>query len=532
MKKNKKIYILLCCLLIFITPFVIYGNSFYNNFLAGDDEEIVLRNHYLRGWEYVPRFFTENYKAGAGSITDFWRPFQLLTYWLIVNTVGIKPWAFHFASIVFHSLCGLFLFFIFLALFQSAGKVGVAVLLWLTHPIHNEELAVTTGLASPTHLFWMLLGLFTFMRFEKTKKQRWLAVSLVSFVFSLFSKESAIVFPALLLGMHIAGIKAGIFEKLKIQQLIMKHLLFWVVAFFYVIARLTILNFQNTLNFYSEPNIFTKTFLYRLYTLFTILTHGLRVIFLPFGLHPEKSWPVFINLFSKEVFLSFLTLAIIVVFAIIMWKKNPLFTFGISWFFFSYFPMGNLVAKINALIWDHWFYVPSVGIILSIAALMQKKFVQRASLFVFIPVIIMFSTITLSRNHFFKDTEAVSRYILRYEPQTVKTWNNLGMALAEKGKHEEAISCYLKSIQLADVYPQTHHNLANEYFALGKYEQAEAEYFRALSIDSNFYYSYLGLGNLYLAKNETKKAAEYFKKAVEIYPYLPKVKEFLKRVEQ
>ena len=536
MKKGiERRYILLWGLLIFIIPFIIYSNSFNNEFLAGDDEEIVLRNVYLRSWKYVPNLFTEQYKAGAGGVADFWRPFQLLTYTLIVNTIGIKPWPFHFASILFHSLCGLFLYLIFLELFPKKiplSIIAIFALLWVVHPIHNEEMAVTTGIASSTHLFWMLSGLFTFILFEKRKNRAWIVLSLLSFALSLCSKESGIVFPGLLLGMHITGIKAGVFEKTKISKFICKHISFWILAFLYVIARLTVLNFQNTLNFYTESNIFTENFSFRLYTLFTVLTHGLRIMFLPIGLHPERSWPVFTTLFSVNVFSSFLIVASIFALAIILWRKNPLFTFGIFWFLFSYFPMSNLVAKINALIWDHWFYTPSVGIFLSIASLMERKIVQKAAFFVAIPAIIIFSAVTIYRNPFFRNTESISRYILYYEPQTIKTWNNLGMALAEKGNHQEAINCYKKSIGLADVYPQTHHNLGNAYLKLEKYELAEREFLKAVSIDSNFYHSYLWLGELYRAQGRTEKAVECYRKALDIYPHLPRVREFLSKVEQ
>ena len=74
---------------------------------------------------------------------------------IIILLSGIKPWPFHFSSILFHSLCGLLLYFIFLRLLYPKITLPVIVLmdmLWLSLPIHNEELAVTTGLASPSIL--------------------------------------------------------------------------------------------------------------------------------------------------------------------------------------------------------------------------------------------------------------------------------------------------------------------------------------------------------------------------------------------
>jgi len=525
-------YIVLLGLLIFIAPFMVYMNSLHNEFLIGaaDDEGIILRNHYLRSWRFLPRYFSENYQAGSGNKSNFWRPFQLIVYSLIVQTIGIKPLPFRIASILFHALCGIFLYAVFLKLFfKKISPVPIAfmVLLWLVHPIHNEELAVASGIASPFHMFWMLVALFSFIRFKEVRKIGWYVVSLAGFILSLFSKESAIIFPALLLGMHIFGIKTGMFGKEKIRDFIFSHIPFWGVASIYVLSRLTFLNFNDTLNFYNQSNIFTEHFSYRLYTLFTVLTHGLRIIFFPVGLHPEKSWPVFTRLFSGQVIISILILAVVVILAILSWRRRPQFSFGIFWFFLSYLPMSNLVAKINALVWEHWFYVPSAGIAISLISLMEKETIRRISLIIFIPVLILLSVLTIRRNKYWKNTESISRFILRYEPRSAKTWNNLAVALVDKGRFLEAVDCYLKAIAIDDIYPQTHHNLANLYRRLGRFDLAEKEYLKAIRLNGDFYHSYVGLGNLYLLAGDEDKAREYFKKALEIYPYLSEIRRFL-----
>jgi tetratricopeptide (TPR) repeat protein len=531
--KNKKIIVLVCGLLILLLPFIIYLNSFRNDFLAGDEEEIILRNNYLWNWQTFYKFFTENYKAGSGAISNYWRPFQLLTYGIITKTVGIKPWPFHLSSIFFHSLCGLLLYLIFLRLFYPKVTLPIItfmVLMWLALPVHNEEVAACSGLASPSHLFWMLLGILSFLYFDDNKRIIWYIISLISFIFSLFSKESAIVFPGFLLGMHISCARAGILKKLKIKELLPLHIWFWLIASIYIILRLTLLNFSNTLNFYSQANVFTQNFSFRLYTFFTILTRGLIIIFLPIGLHPEKSWPVFTSILAPQVFASFLILILIIVLAIIAWKKKPLFAYGIFWFLLSYLPMSNLFAKINALVWDHWLYTPSVGIFLGLTSLLQKKLMQRISYIFLISGVIIFSFITILRNRCWKDTETVSRLILSYEPDSAKTWNNLAIALDKKGKYQEAIEGYSKAIWLEDAYPQSHHNLANVYVELGKYDLAEKEYLKAIEMDNKFFYSYLALGKLYLIRGQKEKASDYLRKAVEIYPGLTEAKELLGRL--
>ena len=193
--------------------------------------------------------------------------------------------------------------------------------------------------------------------------------------------------------------------------------------------------------------------------------------------------------------------------------------------------VSNFAAMINAITCDHWFYAPAVGILLSLASLLRNKTAQKTAYLFLVAGVIIFSLITISRNKYWKDTETLSRFILRYEPNSAKTWNNLAIALAENGKYQEAIEDYSKAIALEDSYPHSHHNLANAYARLGEYNLAEREYLKAIGMDNRFFYSYLALGKLYLAEGEKEKAADYFRKALEIYPGLSEARELLNKLQ-
>lgn len=514
-------------LLIFALPFIIYLASFGYDFSVGDDQNILLNNVYLRDWKFFPKFFTENFTAGSGSGSNFWRPFLLTGYSVIVHTVGLKPWPFHLFEIILHSFSGLLIFAIFLRLMKKKVNLAILALMalfWQALPIHAEELAGAAGTASPSYLFWMLFGIFAFLNFEQKKKIIWYALALAGFVLALFSKESAIIFPGLLLGAHILGVKTGAFAKVKLKGYLLRHLAFWLIALLYVISRLTFLNFNNSLNFYNEANIFTQNLNYRVFTLSTVLVHGLRIIFLPWGLHPEKSWPVFADFFSWQVAWPTLVLTVIVIAAILSRKKNPLFSFGIFWFFCCYFPMSNIAAQINALVWDHWFYAPSLGIILSVAALLfliKNNFYQKAVVIFLTAIVMLFSFLAFRYASNWKNAETFYRLVLAYEPDSAKSWNNLAMSLKGPGAQEESIKYYQKAMEISDVYPQTHHNLANTYLGMGKLDLAEKEFLAAIQLDNRFYQAYMALGNLKLMQGNPKEALSYFKKAMEIYPYLP-----------
>lgn len=186
--------------------------------------------------------------------------------------------------------------------------------------------------------------------------------------------------------------------------------------------------------------------------------------------------------------------------------------------------MSNIVAQINALVCDHWFYTPCVGLFLSIISLfllIKNNLYKRVFIFFLVSIIAVFSVLTFTLVPRWKNTESFCRFILGYEPDSSKHWNNLAMALQDAGNEKEAIDCYLKAIKLSDIYPETHHNLANLYFNSREYDLAQKEFLAAIQRDSRFYRAYLGLGQLSLVRGKTGDAVYYFRRALEIYPYLP-----------
>lgn len=60
-QKHKKIVILF---VLFVVGLIIYGNSFNNEFFWDDDDSIV-NNIYIKDWQHLGKFFTENLIAGA-----------------------------------------------------------------------------------------------------------------------------------------------------------------------------------------------------------------------------------------------------------------------------------------------------------------------------------------------------------------------------------------------------------------------------------------------------------------------------------
>jgi tetratricopeptide (TPR) repeat protein len=94
----------------------------------------------------------------------------------------------------------------------------------------------------------------------------------------------------------------------------------------------------------------------------------------------------------------------------------------------------------------------------------------------------------------------------------------LGDALADKGKLDEAIACYNRAIDLNPRYATTHYNLGNALRAKGKPDEAIACYREAIAIDPKFLYALNSLGVALKQKGNVDEAIACFHKAIAVNP--------------
>ena len=95
------------------------------------------------------------------------------------------------------------------------------------------------------------------------------------------------------------------------------------------------------------------------------------------------------------------------------------------------------------------------------------------------------------------------------------TENNLGTALQERGRHDEAIPHHQRAIALAPGYAPAHNNLGAALRGTGRFDEAIASYRQALSLKPDFPSASFNLANALLAKGESG-AAEQFREALKV----------------
>ena len=71
------------------------------------------------------------------------------------------------------------------------------------------------------------------------------------------------------------------------------------------------------------------------------------------------------------------------------------------------------------------------------------------------------------------------------QPNSARSWNNLGSSYAQKQQWLKAISCYQESIELNPNLSKTYRNLARVYTKIGKQQKAVLSWYKAFNLEAN-----------------------------------------------
>ncbi len=94
----------------------------------------------------------------------------------------------------------------------------------------------------------------------------------------------------------------------------------------------------------------------------------------------------------------------------------------------------------------------------------------------------------------------------------------MGDALKEQGKLNEAVACYLHTLELQPNLAEAHNNLGNALKEQGKFGEAVACYRRALELTPNLTEAHNNLGSALKDQGRLDEAVVCYRRALELKP--------------
>jgi tetratricopeptide (TPR) repeat protein len=538
-----------------------YLNILFNGFVYDDDNQ-VLKNPYVRSFQYLKEVFTTNVWSfrGVGAVTNYYRPMMTLGYLVCYKLFGMRAYGFHLVSLLIHVLVVCLVFVLTERLTGDRVWAFAAAALFALHPIHTESVA---WIAAVTDLELTLFYLVTFGLFLAVarpgggRSNSMLAAMAVAFVSALLSKEQAMTLPAL----------ATVYEhfwredrsETSTSQKLARYGLLWLVGVAYVLFRIHFLGAlapEEKFRQVTPPQIVLSAIALVAQYVWKLLWPLRLCAFYVF--HPSTS------AFDPRVLAGLLVLLALAALFLVCWRSregNVRFaSFGIVWFFATLAPVLNAHWVAANVFTERYLYLPSVGAAWLVGLGASRLWFRaaarpaerRALLLAGVTVGGLFAARIVIRNRDWNNdivlytrtlelspqayiiqnnlgtvywyagaqdkAESMWRAALALNPNRADVLNNLGLVAGRKKQYAQAAEFFERSIKLSPDEADPHRNLGTIYRLMGMPGPAEAELRKALAL-SPLDYRYLNdLGRLLLEEGRMGEAEEHFRASLRQWP--------------
>ncbi len=503
-----------------------------------DDKPVIVDNASIRSWGSLSHYFIPQFSSANGTLggSTFYRPIALL--WLRLNYAcfGLNPAGLHSALLAFHVLTTYLVFAVVKKLTNHRATAAIAGLLFGLHPAHVENVA---WLSSVNDLLMsaLLLGSFlAYLKFRergevkikiKRKTKIWIGFSLLLFALALLSKETAAVFPLLILSFAITSISPLPFDKASLKSVLKEapvSIPYFIVLAGYLAIRLPMLHGLATS---LTPLPWTTMF----FTWPSVIWFDLKHLLLPLSSSEFYSLayvtkPAFADLLP----VLFVALALTAARYVILRLRNPgLGFFALLWTSATILPTLYLraVAPGN-FVHDRFLYLPSVGIVLLVALAIEQTSISRKPRST---AGVKWATVATLAAAAFVATAAYqlqwANNILLYSngiksaPQNLIVKDNLANELSDLGHYESAIHLYLSVLQQNPRFWPSNYNLGYIYYRLGRFAEAEDYLTRAIRIDDRDPDEFIFLARAQMEQGKLAQASQSAELALQRAPLSP-----------
>lgn len=202
----------------------------------------------------------------------------------------------------------------------------------------------------------------------------------------------------------------------------------------------------------------------------------------------------------------------------------------------------NIYFFLYSFVSDHFQYEACIGPIALFAAALTLAFnpqlsfsssssssnpseggstLQRYAYFIVSACLLaVLATLTWKQCYMYTNVETLWATTAKQNPRAFLAHTDLGDIYMDQGKTDAAIQQYRLSLALR-MDPEICHNLGNALLQTGRPDEAFAYFKKAIELSPEYPIAYSDLGNLYLQKGQVDMAIEFIQKALQIEPDLP-----------
>ena len=522
-----KYWVFILCVLLAAVVFAVFWQVRNFEFLNYDDSQYVSENKHISTglkWDNIVYVFTNEHGGNFHPLTG-------LSHILDCQLFGLKPGLHHLVNLLFHIANTLLLFIVFRQMTGAIWQSTFIAALFAVHPLHVEPVVWISSRKDVLSTLFFLLTIGEYSRYVKNLTTRSYILTLVLFILGLLAKPMLVTLPFVLLLLDYWPLKrlehghidnsdlekkrrsVFTFESSNWCDLIWEKFPFFVVAG--ISSTVTYLVFknagivQNTQMFPLSIRIGNALLSYIKY-IWKMIWPARLAVFYPY---PATALPLWQVLATAMLLLSITIL--VVCFA----KKHRYLFVGWFWFLGTLVPVIGLVQVGLQAMADRYTYIPLIGLLTIVAwgtndLLVGWKYRKVALSVASFAIVLVLSICASLQTSYWRNSQTLFEHALRVTAGNYVACNNLGLALLEQNKFDEAIVLFKRALQTKHNYGTEYFNLGFAYDKLGRNQDAIDAYNHALAIDPNSAEIYYKMGVIYHRIGHKEDAIRAYSQAI------------------
>jgi len=454
--------------------------------------------------------------AAAAAFTrrlmDNYHPLTEIALGAEAALFGEKPATRHAVNLLLHSANAVLLLMFLLRLGAGPLPALAAAALWAVHPAQAESVAWIAERKNLLYSFFYFSGLIFYLRGQEDGRRRNFVLALAFSALSLLSKAAAVTFPLAALVLEYRG---GVADR---KAAALRLAPFFALA---AAAALASAAAQG-----AGGRIIPGNPLY-------LLTFYLHNALLPFNLSSVYPYVETLRTFSADPPAWALPSAVFTAAMVWLLGVGRVYAIGLLFFTAHVLPHILLVPAGAIMAADRYLYMPLAGLAAALALWLTAAGGRRrqACLALSFAAVLPLSLITVRRAHNWDSSLSLWTAVISRYPEDEAANINMGAALEEAGRPQEAAGCYAKAIGRNPRNAKALANLGTLLAKSGRLDEAE----RLLSVSAGIEPKADTLNNLgviNIHRGRAEKARELFKLAITADPSGPDAYSNLARAEK
>lgn len=472
-------------------------------------------------------YFTENPRVTTGLTgqnvrwafgihgPSMWVPLTWLSHQAMVTCFGTGPAAHHALNLLLHAANTALLAALLHRLTSAPRRSFAVALLFAIHPIHVESVAWVTERKDVLSLFFCLLALLAYERHGRSEGWRWFPLVILCHSLAVMAKPLAVTLPCVMLLLDAWPLgRLHSWQRMlqeKIPLLLITGLACW----------LTILC-QQAAGALGDSGQYPLGM--RLANAATSYVTYLRRLFVPTDLAVVYPYPD--EFPGMAVGWAVIVLLATTTGVLLLRRRVPAVTVGWLWFLGTLVPMIGIVQAGGSSMADRYGYFTFIGLYLAlvwgIAALLGKRpslrrpLVMGGVLWLTVLVLLSFRQIG-----FWKDSRHLFERAVAVTNAPYLAYNNLGLALQDGGRTEDAKQAFLASLKIRPRYTEARNNLGILLASNGRPLKARALLQQVVVEDPHHAIAWHNLGKVHAELGSPSQAEECFHRAIRLDPMFP-----------